>query len=97
MQFIQNLWAKRKDLISISRKTLLIKLSRLHRKPLIIKELNKSNISTQIKTINYLCKLFGNNYINYLKKKVFHFFGAFILNISKECLFVEPSTWDEVN
>jgi hypothetical protein len=34
----------------------------------LIKELNKSNISTQIKTINYLCKLFGNNYINYLKK-----------------------------
>ena len=34
----------------------------------LIKELNKSNISVQIKTINYLCKLFGDNHINYLKK-----------------------------
>ncbi len=33
---------------------------------------------------------------NSMKKKVFRFFGAFILNISRECLFVEPSTWDEV-
>jgi hypothetical protein len=34
----------------------------------LIKELNKSNVSVQIKTINYFCKLFGDNYIIYLKK-----------------------------
>lgn len=34
----------------------------------LIKELNKSNVSVQIKTINYFCKLFGDNYMIYLKR-----------------------------
>ena len=34
----------------------------------LIKELNITNISLQIKTINYFCKLFGDNHITYLRK-----------------------------
>ena len=30
------------------------------------------------------------------QKKAFKFFGSFILNISRECNFREPSSWDEV-
>ena len=31
-----------------------------------------------------------------MKKKAFRFFGSFIMNISKECNFSEPITWDDV-
>lgn len=79
---IQDIYPNKKFLLKNENKFLPAVLDSLGIKSkFLIKELNSSDIPLNINAINYLCKLFGKNYLDYLKK----------INWKQHCCDVYPS------